>query len=290
MAYQTEWLTPRMEFWTTLKLQEPGFSRASRNMAARTPDSGRGEVDERDDHGGGDPQQILRTCAESLLTAVARLQEGERHRTQTSVAHSSTSPAGTSAIEEHRRLFGYQTPSSSRSGKRSGTLQRGQGPSKKMIVTTRSGDCRVFPVKNTWTKLFVCLSCTSDSEVPTASAKINLSFAGLGEKKVVFQKDGKASHVYEKLVSEFPPLAEGGGFEILRTTENSSKVLCTLPLPPGGYTVPYLKSVLGQARGFIRPLQKDLSLQEQRAFQVSFKKICAIIEIQYIIIWTGVFY
>ena len=123
-------------------------------MAAGTPVSGGGEVDERDDHGGGDPQQILRSCAESL-------QEGGRHRTQTSVARSSTSLAGTSGIEEHRRLFGYQTPSSSRSGKRSGTLQHGQGPSKKMIETTRSGDCRVFPVKNTWTKLFVCLSCTS---------------------------------------------------------------------------------------------------------------------------------
>ena len=105
-----------------------------------------------------------------------------------------------------------------------------------------------------------------------ASAKINLSFAGLGEKKVVFQKDGKTSHVYEKLVSEFPSLAQGGGFEILRTTENRSKMLCVLPVPPGGYTVPYLKSVLGQARGFIRPLQKDLSLQEQSAFQVSLKK------------------
>ena len=52
-----------------------------------------------------------------------------------------------------------------------------------------------------------------------------LSFAGLGEKKVVFQKDGKASHVFEKLVEEFPPLAEGGGFEILRTTENSARKL-----------------------------------------------------------------
>ena len=84
-------------------------------------------------------------------------------------------------------------------------------------------------MKNTWTKLFVCLSCTSDNEVPTATAKINLSFAGLGEKKVVFQKDGKASHVYEKLVSEFPPLAEGGGFEILRTTENSCVSFLFLP-------------------------------------------------------------
>ena len=193
MAYQTEWLTklngPHREWNSGLRSRSLGsrFSRASRNMAARTPDSGGGEADERDNHGGGDPQQILRSCAESLLTAVVRLQEGERHRTQTSVARSSTWPADTctSAIEEHRGLFGYQTPSSSRSGKRSGTLQRGQGPSKKMTVTTRSGDCRVFPVKNTWTKLFVCLSCTSDNEVPTASAKIHLRFAGLGEKKEV---------------------------------------------------------------------------------------------------------
>jgi len=43
-------------------------------MAARTPCNASGE----DDHGGGDPQQILRSCAESLLTAVARLEGGER--------------------------------------------------------------------------------------------------------------------------------------------------------------------------------------------------------------------
>ena len=90
----------------------------------------------------GDLQNILRSCAESLLTALARL-EGERHRTQKSVARSSTSPAGTSAIEEYQRLFGYEKPSSSRSCKRSGTLQRSQGPTKKMVVTTRSVDCRL---------------------------------------------------------------------------------------------------------------------------------------------------
>ena len=127
----------------------------------------------------------------------------------------------------------------------------------KMIVSVD-----FFTVKNTWTKLFVRLFCTSDTEVPTASAKINLSFAGLGE-KVVFQKDGKASHVYEKLVSEFPPSAEGGGFEILRTMENSSKMLRALPVTPGGYTVPYL-SVLAQARGLIRPLQKILALRNRQ--------------------------
>jgi len=239
-------------------------------MAARTPCNASGE----DDNGGGDPQQILRSCAESLLTAVARLEGGERsltHPTQTPVARSSSPSTSSTAIEEHRRLFGYQTPSSSRCGRRSGT-QRGQGPSKKILVTTRSGECKVFPVKNTWTKLFVCLSRTNDQEVPSTSDKISLSFAGLGEKKIVFQKDGKASHVFEKLIEEFPPLAEGGGFEILRTTENSARKLTALPVPPGGYTVAYLKSILGQARGFIRPLQKDLCLQENVAFQVSLEE------------------
>ena len=54
-----------------------GFLRASRNMAAGTPCNASGE----DDHGGGDLQQILRNCAESLLTAVARLEGGERSLT-----------------------------------------------------------------------------------------------------------------------------------------------------------------------------------------------------------------
>ena len=197
-------------------------------MAARTPYNATGE----DDNGGGDPQQILRSCAESLLTAVARLEGGDRSLTapaQRPVARSSSPTTSSTAIEEHRRLFGYQTPLSSRCGRRSG-IQRGQGPSKKKVmVTTRSGECKVFPVKNTvWTKLFVCLSRTNDQEVPSTSGKISLSFAGLGEKKVVFQKDGRASHVYEKLMEEFPPLAEGGGFEILRTTENSARKLTAL--------------------------------------------------------------
>ena len=231
-----------------------GFSHASRNMAARTPCNASRE----DDHGGGDPQQILRSCAESLLTAVARLEGGERSLTdpaQTPAARSSSPSTSSMAIEEHCRLFGYQTLSSSRCGRRSGT-QRGQGPSKKNDCNNKEWRLQSLPSK----------------EHLENSGKITLSFAGLGEKKVVFQKDGKASHAFEKLVEEFPPLAEGGGFEILRTTENSARKLTALPVPPGGYTVPYLKSILGQARGFIRPLQKDLCLQEHAAFQVSLKK------------------
>ena len=87
------------------------------------------------------------------------------------------------------------------------------------------------------------------------SCKISLCFAGPGKEKVVFQKDGKASHVFGKLVGEFPPLAEGGGFKILKTTENSAQKLNALPVPPRGYTAAYLKSILRQARRFICPPQ-----------------------------------
>ena len=85
------------------------------------------------------------------------------------------------------------------------------------MLTTRSDKCNIFPVKNTGTKLFVCLSQTNDQEVPATSGKISLSFAELD----VFQQDWKASHVFEKRTEEFSPLAECGGFELLRTMENN---------------------------------------------------------------------
>jgi hypothetical protein len=31
-----------------------------------------------------------------------------------------------------------------------------------------------------------------------------------------------------------------------------------LPIPPGGYTVAFLKSTLASAKGYIRPFQKDI--------------------------------
>ena len=34
-----------------------------------------------------------------------------------------------------------------------------------------------------------------------------------------------------------------------------------LSIPPGGYTVWYLKLTLGSAKGYLRPLQKDLVLK-----------------------------
>ena len=47
----------------------------------------------------------------------------------------------------------------------------------------------------------------------------------------------------------------------MRSVVGSSKLLEVLLVPPGGYNVPYLKSRLLQAKGYIRPIQKQLSLE-----------------------------
>lgn len=47
----------------------------------------------------------------------------------------------------------------------------------------------------------------------------------------------------------------------MHTVAGSCKVLEVLFVPPGGYNVPYLKSCLLQAKAYIRPIQKQLSLE-----------------------------
>ena len=49
-----------------------------------------------------------------------------------------------------------------------------------------------------------------------------------------------------------------GGYELLKA--NQSCMLEMIPSPSEGYTVSYLKDVVGQGRIYIRPIQKDLSL------------------------------
>lgn len=50
-----------------------------------------------------------------------------------------------------------------------------------------------------------------------------------------------------------------GGYELLRISDENRSV----PQPiPQGYTVPYLKEVLKQAKVYIRPLQRSLTLDQ----------------------------
>ena len=47
-------------------------------------------------------------------------------------------------------------------------------------------------------------------------------------------------------------LAEGEGYELMRTKQNNNRDLCVIS---GGYTA---ESIVGQAKVSIRPIQKDL--------------------------------
>ena len=46
----------------------------------------------------------------------------------------------------------------------------------------------------------------------------------------------------------------------MRSSDRSNRSLAVIPSPSSGYTIAYLRSVAGQAKVYIRPLQKDLDL------------------------------
>ena len=116
-------------------------------------------------------------------------------------------------------------------------------------------------IKDTWTHQFLCLSDKDQETIPSREEKYRLNNMGLGERKVVFNdKRGSWEHVKSVLEKDFPKLkGVNGAFEIVRSSGNR-RSLELVAIPPMGYTVPFLKEILGQAIGYIRPLQKNLDL------------------------------
>ncbi|KAK2556232.1 G2/M phase-specific E3 ubiquitin-protein ligase [Acropora cervicornis] len=202
--------------------------------------------------------QILRECAERLISTADRLTVDGSNQSQANRG----SNAGTSqdcepsALKEHRRIFGYRPPVGSVQSARSSN-SRGK----------RGGSSPYFIPRNTWTRSFVCLAKKDSRSAPSASKRIALSAAELGEKKIVFHKCGNSTHVHEKITEAFPALASAGGYEILRIADDKSKNLMEIPMSGSDYSVSYLKGTLGQAKAYIRPIQKDLSLEESNSIK-----------------------
>jgi hypothetical protein len=73
--------------------------------------------------------------------------------------------------------------------------------------------------------------------------------AGLGVKTMSFVESSDAEMLHEEdLLQAFPKLCQGGGYELLRTSQHNTRSLDVIPPPPSGYTVAYLRSVAGQAK------------------------------------------
>ena len=82
---------------------------------------------------------------------------------------------------------------------------------KKRVISTPSGHIAI-PVRDMFTKPFVCLANKDQTMPPSVQEKLGL--AQLGERKVVFERDSDSRHVHEKLLDEFPqlPIVEGMKF------------------------------------------------------------------------------
>lgn len=110
-----------------------------------------------------------------------------------------------------------------------------------------------------WEHEFICLANCGEETPPTPMDKADLIRAGLGPRKLSLFEFGDSSRFHDDVMAAFPKLADGGGYELLRTKQNNNRELCVIPPPSGGYNAEYLKSIVGQAKVYIRPIQKNLS-------------------------------
>ncbi len=106
-----------------------------------------------------------------------------------------------------------------------------------------------------WTVKLVYLSSTEAKKVPcSVYARNVLASAGLGEKKTVIPDiECSAKDFNEIIISSFSKL---NGFELLRCVPNTKDLESISPLIAASPKV--LKSVIGNGRVFIRPIQKKL--------------------------------
>lgn len=148
----------------------------------------------------------------------------------------------------------------------------------KKIFNQNTG--RYFWKRETLTHRFVCLAQKEQISAPSREEKDELRVAGLGEKKVVLNKESNASDVMVELLSVFPKLAQGGGFEFLRSGNRLRDLILIMP-PPGGYSVPFLKCCgIGQSIIYIRPIQTNLDLDPVK-LENNAESVCPIMFIYY---------
>ena len=119
--------------------------------------------------------------------------------------------------------------------------------------------------KETWTHEFFCLSKATALNAPSRQEKAILQNAGLGRKKIKFNKNGSALHVKQMLEAAYPKIVQGGGFEILRSGISLTDQLQLITAPSSGYSVSFLRDMsgLGQALAYLRPVQRNLDTSQQ---------------------------
>lgn len=229
---------------------------AANNLLAAANSLGGTNTAQSDGNGQGQNDATVSRSTPAVATPAAQEQAATGVTTSSSRSSSST-------VSEFHRLFNYQMPQNRACGSRT----NGGRNNRKRKTTQPAGKAK----RKHWTHKFVCLANRKCEMVPNMQEKCMLAEAGLGEKDITFDNDGDAPHIHATLLESFPMLKDAGGFEILRTAERSNSVLVVVPAPRAdGYTVSYLKSVLNQARGFVRPIQRNLKTEPLQLHEVKY--------------------
>eukprot|EP00731_Ephydatia_muelleri_P026419 Em0018g519a len=186
-----------------------------------------------------------------LLSSALSFQAGPSSRQNDETV---TSPSCGSALQTLRSIRrNYASPASRREQRSNFAPYSAQHEQKKKP-----------PKHHSWTTRFVCLSLTTDDKVPcNAAMKETLLEAGLGEKILCIPNISCSKEEFNKIVLDtFPKLKQAGGYEFLRCVSNTKQlqVISTKV----AQSPKFLKTIVGNGRVFIRPIQQDISLSPEQ--------------------------
>ena len=222
------------------------------------------------------PQNILREAADGLIQTakhlgrVASLSSKNSAASTNAISNSSTNGAQlitSSAASEHARLLGYRPPAAG-NVRSPGTSARGSARGRSNCLV----QYHLHQQGLTWSRLFVCLAYSNQRHLPTPSECVVLALNKLGEKHIEFSRNGNRTQVHESIISTFPCLASSYH---LPNSEGRRKELLKIPMPASGFFAIIL-GVLGQAKGFLCPLQKDIVLVGESASSSSNSERCEV--------------
>ena len=109
----------------------------------------------------------------------------------------------------------------------------------------------------------LCVATTTAAKPLSSLQTANLMRAGLGKKQLTLFEGDDSCDLHSEILMAFPRLQDGGGYELLRVAESGLRTLHVIPQPSDGYSVTFLKDVLRQAKVYIRPMQRDLTLDPE---------------------------
>lgn len=153
--------------------------------------------------------------------------------------NNSVNYSASSTSQEHKKLFAAYPRGHARRGSYSGNT-KGKGKGKRVPTCTLK---------------FFCLSRTDTAKPPTAVRdRTVLINAGLGDASIQFKAEASSVECHQEIVSRFPKLLETG-YELLLYQRGEDAGLYNIPAP---YTAQRMRDAAGNAKIYIRPLQKDL--------------------------------